>query len=248
VEWLFHAQPLHFTQAVQTGLQKARFDWIYLLNNDVTLDPDALRALLPLRDPRVFSISSQIFLKDSTRFREETNWTTLMLEDGLATIHDRIPQSNAVAENFYAGGGASLFQRGLLRALIDPSVYAPFYWEDVEWGWQARKLGYRNLFCPHSAAHHRQRATISRHYTPLDVETVLERNRLLFQLRNFTTTGSLEHLFDCMARSSRQVASFFTDHRTAWRIARGRLWNHRAPLSDEEVFALWDAAYQRSPG
>lgn len=86
----------------------------------------------------MFSIASQILPRDPTRSREETNLTTLLLEDGLITAHDLIPQSGVTAGHFYSGGGASMFQRRLLHSLLASAVYSPFYWEDVEWGWRAR--------------------------------------------------------------------------------------------------------------
>jgi len=125
VLWLFSRRPVGFAGAVRAGLRAARYDWVYLLNNDMALDPAALRELAPCRDDRTFSIGSQIVLKDTTRFREETNWTTLLIESGLATIHDWIPRSGTTVETFYAGGGASLFHARLLLRLFDSMVYAP---------------------------------------------------------------------------------------------------------------------------
>ena len=43
--WDFHKRPLGFSKAIAAGLRMARFDWVYLLNNDVALDPGALEAL-----------------------------------------------------------------------------------------------------------------------------------------------------------------------------------------------------------
>lgn len=235
VHWQFHGRALGFSGAVAAGLRGVRFDWVYLLNNDAILDPDALAAVAPLRDEGTFSIASQIFLRDPTRFRDETNWTALLLEDGLATIHDCIPHSAAAVEGFYAGGGASLFQTALLRRLLDPSVYHPFYWEDVEWGWRARKLGYRSLFCPASTARHTRRGTIARLYPTREIEAVTQRHRLLFQLRNFTRIGSLDHALDAIARLPEW--QFFLDWRTVGRIIRGRLWNRRAPIEDRQVLS-----------
>ena len=240
--WRFHAGPLGFAGAIQRGLREVRYGWVYLLNSDVALDPQALCALAPHRDSRSFSIASQIVLKDSTRYREETNWGALLIDSGLATIHDWIPTSARPVESFYAGGGASLFQTRLLRRLLAPSVYRPFYWEDVEWGWRARKLGYRSWFCPASVAHHRQHSTIARHYGAEEVETILRRHRLLFHLRNFTAAGSVQPALEEIARSPEPVASYFLTRQARWEIARGRLWNHMAPLGDEEVFAAWNAA------
>jgi GT2 family glycosyltransferase len=159
------------------------------------------------------------------------------VEDGLATIHDLIPQSEGTVEGFYAGGGASLFQTRLLRSVLDKTAYAPFYWEDVEWGWRARKLGYRVLFCAKSIARHRQRATIARHYSEEDVEAVITRNRLLFQLRNFTAAGSVTRAIEEICQSADAVARAFGDWRMAARIARGRLWNRTAAVGDEELLA-----------
>jgi MoaA/NifB/PqqE/SkfB family radical SAM enzyme/GT2 family glycosyltransferase len=242
VRWRFFSRPLGFAPAVAAGLRSARYDWVYLLNSDVALDRKALSALAPHRRPETFSIASQILLKDQTRFHEETNWTTLFVEAGLATVHDWIPRSGEPVPSFYAGGGASLFQKRLLRRILDASVYSPFYWEDVEWGWRARKLGYECIFCPDSVAHHTQRSTISRYYPPAQIEETIERNRLLFQLRNFTSAGSLERVVERIARMPDPVARYFLATRTRWKIACGRLWNHMAPFTDEEVFAHWNAS------
>ncbi|MBZ5609661.1 MAG: glycosyltransferase [Acidobacteriia bacterium] len=242
VRWRFYDRPLGFGGAVRAGLEAVHHDWVYLLNSDVVLEPSALRAVGPLRSLRTFSVASQIILKDTTRFRDETNWTTLLVESGLATIHDWIPRSEAPVPTFYAGGGASLFRTRLLGRLLDEAAYDPFYWEDVEWGWRARKLGYESWHCPESRAHHTRRSTIARHYPADTVEAITRRNGLLFQLRNFTTAGSLEPVIEEIARAPEPIAAHFRAPSTHWKIARGRFWNHRAPLSDNEVFARWSSS------
>lgn len=236
--WQFHPDSLSFSRAVRAGLRAARFPWVYLLNSDVALEPAALAAAGRHRSSGVFSIASQIVLKDPTRFREETNWTTLFLEDGIASAHDLVPPSACLpTEHFYSGGGASIFQRAALLRLLDASAYDPFYWEDVEWGWRARKLGYRAVFCPASVARHTQGATISRLYSPDEIESIRRRNRLLFHLRNLTAAGSLPAVADAIARSEEEVADYFRSRGALAAVARGRLWNHLAPVSDDEVLA-----------
>ena len=206
-----------------------------LLSSQLVLDPRALAAAAGCRHPLVFSIASQIVLRDPTKFRDETNWTTLFLENGLATTHDLIPESAGTVEHFYAGGGASLFQRKLLGRVLDGKAYHPFYWEDVEWGWRARKLGFRSLFCAASVAHHTKSATISRLYAPSEIEGIVRRNQLLFHLRNFTAVGRLDDVASAIAQAEHVVAEYFLDPRALLPIARGRLWNHRAPVPDEEL-------------
>ena len=240
VRWRFYEKPLGFGGAVRAGLRVVRYGGVYLLNSDVVLEPSALRVLAPQRAGGTFSVASQIILKDTTRFRDETNWSTLLVEAGLAAIHDWIPRSEVPVPSFYSGGGASLFRARLLRRFLDAPAYDPFYWEDVEWGWRARKLGYDSWYSPSSVAHHTRRATIGRHYSPETVDSIFRRNALLFQLRNFTTAGSLERVFDEIARAPEAAGAYFLEPRTRWKIARGRLWNHLAPVSDEEVFGLWN--------
>jgi MoaA/NifB/PqqE/SkfB family radical SAM enzyme/GT2 family glycosyltransferase len=240
VLWQFYDRPLGFGGAIQAGLQSVHYDWVYLLNSDVVLEPSALCVLAPHRAGETFSVGSQIILKDTTRFRDETNWTTLLMVSGLAAVHDWIPRSEAPVPTFYSGGGASLFRTNLLRRLLDASAYDPFYWEDVEWGWRARKLGYDSWHCPASIAHHTRRSTIGRHYSVEAVEGIIQRNALMFQLRNFTTVGSLERVMEEIARAPKAIGAHFLAPSTLWKIARGRLWNHLAHCTDEEVLALWN--------
>jgi GT2 family glycosyltransferase/MoaA/NifB/PqqE/SkfB family radical SAM enzyme len=234
--FLFRARPLGFSSAVRCGLRAARYGWVYLLNNDVELDHEALRALLTLRSADVFSIASQIFLRDTTRYREETNLTAFRIENGLATVHDLIPSSAEPVECFYAGGGASLFQRRVLARLLT-RAYDPFYWEDVEWGWRARKLGYRTLFCPESVANHAQHATISRFFSPDEVESITNRNRLLFQLRNLTESGSTEELLAEISRLPPAEREGFCRPGVLAGVAASRLWNLKAPLRDGQILS-----------
>ncbi|MDX1980703.1 MAG: glycosyltransferase [Bryobacteraceae bacterium] len=238
VKWIFRAKPLGFTGAIRLGLDHVRHGWTYLLNNDAAMQADTLSRLLPLRSNDLFAAGSQIFFKDPTRFREETNLTALLLEEGLAAVHDLIPESNRVAESFYTGGGASLFRTGLLRRFVrDSGAYAPFYWEDVEWGWRARKLGFQILFCPDSVVYHRHRATIGKFHSLEEIEAVLERNRLLFQLRNLTGAEFTARALEAAAQSSERAASRILSPGAVWGIARSRVWNHRAPVQEETLLA-----------
>lgn len=238
VRWIFRTQPLGFVGAVNEGLRHARFPWIYLLNSDVTMQPDTLARLLPLRSWDLFAASSQIFYKDPSRFREETNLADLVIEDQLVTVHDRIPDGDGVTETFYAGGGASLFRASLLRPFArEASVYAPFYWEDVEWGWRARKMGFRSVFCASSIVHHRHRATIGKYYGAEEIEAILQRNRLVFQLRNVTGRGLTDRAWAETIRVADEIADRILSPAALWGIVRNRWWNHRMPVDEEALLA-----------
>ena len=111
-------------------------------------------------------------------------------------IFDRTPDADrGIRNGLYAGGGSSLFQTDRLRRYVAASgSYAPFYYEDVEWGVRAWRDGLATLFCPRSMVHHRHRATIGKFYSPDEVDRIMRRNRLLFDLRNaWTRLSPMQH-------------------------------------------------------
>jgi len=186
VEWEHSDAPLGFAEAVQRGLARARYGAVYLLNNDMTLEPGALAALLPLRGEGVFAIGSQILQQDASGRREETGFTDWYANRaGVHLYHAPVPDAEGARPHLAASGGATLFRASQLRAYIAGSrAYDPFYWEDVEWSVRAWRDGLEVLYCARSRAHHRHRATTARFYDQDELTRIVERNRVLFDLRH----------------------------------------------------------------
>jgi GT2 family glycosyltransferase/MoaA/NifB/PqqE/SkfB family radical SAM enzyme len=228
VKWLFSKRPLGFSTAIRRGLEVAAHEWVYLLNNDMTVDPTAISEALRCRAPDVFAVASQIHFKDPARPREETNWTDFRISDGLIEIQDVVPEDlERTCDSFYAGGGSSLFQKRVLMAVMgrgDP--YHPFYWEDVEWSTVAKKKGYRVLFCPRSNVRHTHRATVSKFYPTSEVDRIFRRNGYLYQLRDLTESGSLRRVFSRAASSDWRTVFELLRPATVLGIhlARARSW------------------------
>lgn len=188
-EWQFHAAPLGYNGAIAAGLRQARHDWVYLLNSDMQLAPDALSALLPWRQDGVFALASQIHFADPARRREETGWSDVRIHEAGVEMYERTPPASSVPRgSLYAGGGASLFRRDPLRRYVaDSAVYNPFYWEDAEWGARAWAEGWEVLFCPASNALHQHRGTVNRYHASDEVERIFARNGMQFELRQHWT-------------------------------------------------------------
>jgi GT2 family glycosyltransferase len=187
VSWLYSKKALGYCGAVATGLRCARFDWVYLLNSDMTLAEAALAEVARWRFPHVFAVSSQVFFADPGRRREETGWTDCSIsEDGKVELFDAAPEDQStVRGHLYAGGGNSLFRADVLRKFLSRShCYGPAYWEDVEWGVRAWREGFEVLFCPASHVTHVHRATVSRLFSAQELERIWKRNQLLFSVRN----------------------------------------------------------------
>ncbi len=214
VEVVHSRAALGFSAAICKGLRRARFDWTFLMNNDMTLDATALRELCARRAPDVFAISSQIFQRSADQRREETGFTDWYVDaSGVRIFHADPGSSGDVREHLCASGGAALFRTAPLKKYARGSrCYDPFYWEDVEWGVRAQQEGLRVLFCPRSHVWHRHRATTARFYVLPEIDRIVERNRVLFDARNAVTDRGAEWLMtrvcDLSYESQRSLARF----------------------------------------
>lgn len=245
VRWLFFDKPLWFGGAVREGLKAACHAWVYLLNNDMTVDPLALSELLCWRSPQVFAVASQIFFMDPARRREETGWTRFRESDGMIEIFDVEPEEELVRGTFYAGGGASLFQASVLRRLVPMAAgYEPFYWEDVEWGTVAWRWGFESLFCPRSRVWHHHRSTNRVFFPEKEIERVFLRNKYRYELRNRVLGAGCEaRLFEHLFRLDRLCFREITTLRSVAGILLSRLRYWTYPFREVPLQYTWRKYY-----
>ena len=213
VEWVHSEAPLGFAAAIERGLASARHDGVYLLNNDMTLERDAIAEVLPLRAPGVFAIASQILQRSADGRREETGFTDWYVDrGGVRLYHAPVPAAPDPRPHLCASGGAALFRTAPLRRYVAESrCYDPFYWEDAEWGLRAWRDGLSVLYCPRSRATHAHRATTARFHSKDEIARIVERNRLLFDARHsvsgFGAAWLMERICDLPYASQRELAS-----------------------------------------
>lgn len=220
VRWSFHAEALGYNGAVVRGLRHVRLPSVYLLNSDMRVEPDALAALLPYRLPEAFAATSQIFFADSAKRREETGWSDFHLDGNRVVPYEREPDLAADGSdaalargNLYPGGGSSLCRTEVLRRYARGSAcYSPFYWEDTDWGVRAWSDGWAVLFVPASRVHHHHRGTVRRYFDAAEVERVIARNQLLFELRHhftaLTSRSSIGAIEALPERSRREILAW----------------------------------------
>ncbi len=181
-------QPLSFADAVNRGLQRARFSHVCLLNNDMLVEPGFLANLRKAFDevPGLFAASAQIFFPEGQR-REETGKTVW---DGARAAVDfpvrcEIPlDGEDLSYVLYGSGGCTLYDAAKLAMMggFDP-VYETAYVEDLDIGMRAWKRGWPSVFCAQARVLHRHRATTSRYFTPEQLDAILEANFVRFLAR-----------------------------------------------------------------
>jgi GT2 family glycosyltransferase len=184
-----------FAAAVMRGVRVTRAPWVAVLNDDLTVDPDALAALLQAggTDPSVGAVAAQLRFADRPGM---INSAGIEL-DRLGVASDRLLGAS-VAESehepievFGASGGAALYRRSMLEELggFDESFFA--YLEDVDLAWRARMRGWRALYAPRAVAYHHHSATLGHGSAPKLF--LVGRNRVRLLAKNATTKTLLRH-------------------------------------------------------
>ena len=177
-------QPLSFAAAVNRGIQRARYRYICLLNNDMVLEPGFFAPLRETFDlvPNLFCATAQILFPPGVR-REETgkaNYGQDAPTDFPVRCDLPIPGED-LSYVLYGSGGCSLYDAGKLRNLGDVSeCYAPAYVEDLDLGYRAWRCGWPTVFVAGARVEHRHRATTSRYFSEAELALVLETNYLRF--------------------------------------------------------------------
>lgn len=146
-----------FSHAVNQGIALAKAPYVVLFNNDAFAEPDWLEQLLRTADgdSRIFSVQSLMIrhwerelADDAGDYVAVVGWACKR-GDGL-----RVSRYQKPCRIFSACGGSALYRKSVLDEIgcFDEHFFA--YLEDVDLGWRANSLGWRNVFCPSSKCYH----------------------------------------------------------------------------------------------
>jgi GT2 family glycosyltransferase len=186
-----------FAGPVNRGIERARGEFVALVNNDVELDPEFLATLVSAleADPAAGSIASRMVVFDDRERMDgagdQLNWS--------GTAHPRgrgepVARWDEPAEVFSACGGAALYRRAALDTVgtFDEDFFA--YQEDVDWGFRARLAGWTCRYEPRAVAFHIGGATTERKAAahPL-VYRLNRRNGIALVLKNYPAASLLRH-------------------------------------------------------
>lgn len=175
-----------FSYAVNQGIKLSEAKYAVLFNNDAFAQPDWLQQLCDCADTdeEIFSVSSLMIQHYNRHLCDDAGdyvplfgWTCKR-GDGLSI--DRYQKQMRV---FSACGGAALYRKSLLDkvGLFDESFFA--YGEDVDIGWRANNMGYKNIFCPKAVCYHICSATTGGRYN--DFKSIKSgRNTLMLLYKN----------------------------------------------------------------
>jgi O-antigen biosynthesis protein len=180
---------LGFAEGNNAGVRAAQNDIVILLNNDMVVDPGFLGPLVEGFGPYTFAVSSQIYIQDAAKKREETGKTTAVFRRGMIDYAhrevDSPPYPRRLYPVFWAGGGSSAFHRGKFLALGGfQTIYSPAYVEDTDLSFQAWRVGWEVLWAPDSVVYHKHRASTARRFNQSKLQSLITRNQFIFLWKN----------------------------------------------------------------
>lgn len=97
------------------------------------------------------------------------------------------------ADTFWISGGSSVISAKLFKSFGGfDEIYNPFYWEDIDLSYRARKAGYDIKFENKSVVIHRHfEGAIKKHYSKSSITKIAYRNQFIFVWKNITETSMI---------------------------------------------------------
>lgn len=174
-----------FAKAVNLGVQKASGDLIILLNSDVAPRSDFLK--LPLshfKNKKVFGVGLCDLSHEKEKIIERGRGGAYFTKGFVS--HFALPSEKG--ETLWVSGGSAIFDRQKFLELGGfDSIFAPFYWEDIDLAFRAWQKGYICLFEPGAKVDHfHEQGAIQKARSKLFIKGVSYKNQFLFVWKNIS--------------------------------------------------------------
>lgn len=169
---------LGFAHAVNQGISKAKYDYIFSLNNDTEVEIGSINAMLDLiQEEDIFSVQAKMIQSDNKQLIDDAGdeynllaWTKKVGENQNSENYSQ------VLEIFSSCAGAALYKKSVLEEIgsFDDNFFA--YMEDVDLAIRSQIYGYRNLLCPDAVVYHVGSATSGSRYNDFKVRIAARNN------------------------------------------------------------------------
>jgi GT2 family glycosyltransferase len=177
---------LGFAAGNNLGIEQSRGRYVVLLNNDTSVRPGWLAALVQTAEaqPGVGAVTSKLVFLDRPDVIQ--NAGTLVLSDGSGADRGAGEQDHGQydqeVEVFAACGCGMLLSRAMVEQVggFDPTFFT--YYEDTDLSWRMRLFGWRVVYQPKAVVDHVHSGT-SVEWSPFFTFHV-DRNRLFMIIKN----------------------------------------------------------------
>ena len=168
-----------FSPAVNQGILKAKYDYIFSLNNDTEVKKGSIKALIDLitSDENIFSVQAKMLqYKNKELIDDVGDEYNLLAWTKKTGENHHFSEFEEVKEIFSSCAGAAMYNKSILSeiGLFDDNFFA--YMEDVDLAIRAKINGYKNLLCPQAIVYHIGSATSGSRYNEFKVRLAARNN------------------------------------------------------------------------
>ncbi len=199
-----------FSRAVNEGLRVSKAPYCLLLNNDTVSDPKMVGSLLNTieSDPKIFSVAAKMLQLKNPELIDGAG--DLYCSFGWAFARGKGQSRSRYSKRrdiFASCGGAALYRRSILDEIgwFDEFHFA--YLEDVDIGYRARIMGYRNVYEPEAVVYHLGSAVTGSRYNEFKVR-ISARNNIYIIMKNMPTLQIILNLPLLLAGFSIKILFF----------------------------------------
>ncbi len=176
-----------FAKACNQGIQKAKNEYLLLLNNDIKLEKNAIKTLIETiqENPKTFSVMSKMIQYHQPNLidtaGDEYTILTYTQKKGNNTNKEKY---NKKREIFSSCAGAALYKKSIIEQIgpFDENFFA--YVEDIDLSYRAQIQGYHNIYQPESIVYHHGSATSGSKYNPFKIR-LAARNNIYLIYKNY---------------------------------------------------------------
>lgn len=179
---------LGFAGGNNLGIQAAKGDYLFFVNNDTEFTPDLIQHLLEpfSRTDKLGIACPKIYYYDNPELIQFAGYTPInpftARNSTIGQFEADKGQHNTEKPIPYAHGAAMLMSRKALEKTgLMPDFYF-LYYEELDWCEQIRKAGFEIYYVPKATIYHKESVSVGK-MSPLKIYYIT-RNRILFMRRN----------------------------------------------------------------
>ncbi|MDX9703215.1 MAG: glycosyltransferase family 2 protein [Candidatus Auribacterota bacterium] len=204
-----------FAVACNAGIRESGGEYIFLLNNDIELEPDCISYLVnALREHADYAMATGKILNYYDRRKIDAAGDSLTVGGAPYNRGHGLLDSGQLdteGQVFGVCAGAALYRRSLFEQIgyFDEDFFA--YMEDVDLNLRAGLLGYKAYYTPLARCYHHASATFgafSRRHVYLT-----NRNKVFVILKYFRLGWLFRHITDLIGHQVKMAELFSSTHR-----------------------------------
>lgn len=185
VKLLVNSKNVGFSKTVNQGVENAKSKYVLLLNSDVSPRKDFLKNAIETfskEAEKTFAVGLADYSHEGSKIVVRGRGGAIFKRGFIN--HFTLPPKSG--ETLWVSGGSSLIDRRKYLELggFDP-IFAPFYWEDIDLSYRARKKGYLCFFSENSKVdHYHEEGAIKKTKTEFFIKSTSYKNQFLFVWKN----------------------------------------------------------------